>query len=361
VNPYGLCAGVNHNAHLTRPLALLLEAQPYLTSDAPTARIKAKQLEAAVGALAHLCFRVTSVDQLHALPGFGPSTLEKVGEILTTGKLARSERVTRDARLQTLMQLDGLLWVGPAQARRLWDAGVRSVADLAAPAGQALLSRQQRLGVAYHDELAVRSPRWECAQVESYVRRVAQTVVPGCLCAMGGSYRRGQPTSADYDLILATPEGYGECDLLPELVRHLRADGFLTGERHPRSAAGAGGGVHRHRSRRVGAGARRAGVAAVGGGRQSRGGNLPLAILSHPRPHPARATRRRPHGDVDVDGQGDGAAGGRPPARRRRVVLHVPGTLCVAAGRQPPPRAPPRGPQVLCGGRVVVCASGVDR
>jgi len=73
-----------------------------------------------------------------------------------------------------------------------------------------------------------RVSRDEAAAIADIVRQEAQAACPGCLCALGGSYRRGQATSSDLDFILAAPAPLHTDDLLPELYRRLKRRGLLT-------------------------------------------------------------------------------------------------------------------------------------
>lgn len=227
-NPYGASLGPPRNTQITRWLKTLLRAAPYTEATAADASIASKRLEALVGALEHLSFDVDSSAQVRGIPGLGGSALAMIDEILMTGVLPRAQRIERDPLIQTCLIFDDVLWVGPTTARKLYASGMRSIDDLRSPAGQALLSHPQRVGVRYFEELRTRTPRDICAEVERFLQRVVADILPGSLCVIGGSYRRGEPSSNDFDAILCVPPGYGTCDLLPELYRRLTACGFLT-------------------------------------------------------------------------------------------------------------------------------------
>jgi hypothetical protein len=119
-----------------------------------------------------------------------------------------------------------VLWAGRETANKWFRAGYRSLDDLRA--NPEATTHQQRVGLKYFDELDTRVTRAESAAVSAIVTEECQRLMPGSLCVLGGSYRRGQPTQADFDFILAPPPPHATCDLLPALYRRLKARGFLS-------------------------------------------------------------------------------------------------------------------------------------
>lgn len=140
--------------------------------------------------------------------------------------------------------LPQIIWVKGRTAERLYSMGFSSVASLRGLEAQnrARLSHQQRVGVALYDDLNERIPREESEEMERLVRRETEAICPGSLCALGGSYRRGQPTSVsdarglicgtaylppclqgDWDFILSPPPGKGPVDLLPKVRCSIHA------------------------------------------------------------------------------------------------------------------------------------------
>lgn len=228
VNPFGVSEGENLNTHLTEPLKVLMRSYRLLGhGKAGEADMKAKAMEAVVGTLTSLPYTVRCKEDVVGLPGFGVRTLEKIEEILSTGALQTVTELQASEEYATLCLFDEVLWAGPTTARRWYAQGYRTLEQVQA-AGERVCSHQQRVGLAYYDELQSRASRDTCEAVAAWVAAECQACIPGSLCVLGGSYRRGQPTSADYDFICAPPPPYGTYDLLPRLYKRLHAAGVLS-------------------------------------------------------------------------------------------------------------------------------------
>jgi len=219
-NPHGRARGVNLNEHITRHLLPLLDVYTVVRDADSEARIK--QLDHAIGALTHCPFAVRTAVDAERVSGIGRKTRAKIAEILATGRLQRADALARSPRIRALLALTDVLWVGPVTANALWNAGYRSVEDLR-ERGQHALSHQQRLGLRYYDELRQRVSRAESEHMGRVVAAEVQRILPGSLCVLGGSFRRGQPSQSDFDFVLSPPPPFTTWDLLPALYRRLRA------------------------------------------------------------------------------------------------------------------------------------------
>lgn len=224
VNPFGLSKGVNLNEHITKHLKPLLEA--YAVSGTVEDGWRRDSLDKAIGALVHLPYRVNTIEDARRVPNIGSRTLEKIAEILETGQLNRTAKLLSNPKIQTLMLFDSILWAGPSHAKAWYDLGYRSLDDLRLNPQDT--THQQRVGLRYYDELQTRALRDESDRVAAIVQAECEACIPGSLCVLGGSYRRGQPSSSDFDFILAPPHPFGTCDLLPRLYRRLKTKGYLT-------------------------------------------------------------------------------------------------------------------------------------
>lgn len=231
-------AGVNLNRHLTDPLQVLERAYKFTQIDiegaaSGLAEKKRHMLEHAIGVLSYLPFKVTRVEQIDSIPFCsGKETRDKLAEILRTGSLKRAEMISADTRIQTLVQFGDVLWAGPVVARRWYDdlrlTTVDSLRQAVKERGASIANVRQRLGLELYDDLRVRIQRSEAEAVREIIAAEVADILPGALCVLGGSFRRGQPSSGDLDIILCVPSGYGVSDLLPALFRRLRARRWLT-------------------------------------------------------------------------------------------------------------------------------------
>ncbi len=188
-------------------------------------------------------------DELRALSrahGIGDSTMEKVYEIYRTGALGRLGCGGADAtRKHAMTELNTIWGVGPATAAELYAKGVRSVAS--ARERPDLFGEDTRVWLSLFDELTQPVPYTEITEVEERVIGVARRVDPALVVRAMGSYRRGEETSGDVDLLVwreaaasdgarddagsgSDEEPAAEADevVLHRLVPALHADGLLT-------------------------------------------------------------------------------------------------------------------------------------
>lgn len=169
--------------------------------------------------------RIFNFEDVKHLPGIGSSMVEKIKEILCTGRLQKLESLKADPKVQTLQHLASIWGVGPKLAQKLYQAGHRSVEDLVK---ESSLSQMARIGIMYYKDLTLRIPRDEVEAAEKYVQRVAEDLCPGICIRVAGSYRRGKLTCGDIDFLATHPDGYSHKGFLVKLVGKLKSTGFVT-------------------------------------------------------------------------------------------------------------------------------------
>ncbi|KAG6194111.1 hypothetical protein E4U10_003296 [Claviceps purpurea] len=177
--------------------------------------------------------KVTSEAQAMQLPHIGQSLAQKIQEIATTNKLRRlnyaeqstDEEPMQSSAYQLFLQIHG---VGTHQAQQWLSHGHRTLEDLKA---NAKLTPAQRIGIDHFEDLNRRIPRHEVAALGAYVQKEAAKIDASVELIIGGSYRRGSPTSGDIDFIVTKRGTRCVEDLGPffgELLGVLTEGGFLT-------------------------------------------------------------------------------------------------------------------------------------
>ena len=108
--------------------------------------------------------------------------------------------------------------------------GLQTVADVRAYSARSpgFLSDAQRIGVDLFEHFQLRIPRHEVEEIFAKVQAGVAAVRPGTVAVCGGSYRRGQESCGDVDVLLYTDTAAEAPVLLGELVRRLHTDGLLT-------------------------------------------------------------------------------------------------------------------------------------
>ncbi|KNA08534.1 hypothetical protein SOVF_161430 isoform B [Spinacia oleracea] len=178
----------------------------------------------AIPVIEKLPFKIESADQVKELPNIGKSLRDHIQEIVSTGKLSKLEHFENDERVKTI-SLFGEVWgVGPATALKLYDKGHRTLEDLKTDPS---LTRPQKLGLQYFDDIKTRIPRHEVSEMEKMLQKIGEEVLPGVVILCGGSYRRGKSSCGDMDMVITHPDGQSHKGFLSKFVKRLKDMNFL--------------------------------------------------------------------------------------------------------------------------------------
>ena len=160
---------------------------------------------------------IHSIHDTKGIKGLGDGIRKKIAEILETGHLAAAEQTTeQNAAFKAHELFLKVYGVGPAKAKELVDAGMRTLSDLE----KAKLNAKQLIGVRYYHDLLERIPRAEVAEHE---RIIAKAFAKADVVQVVGSYRRGAHTSGDVDVLI---KGLSQAELKAAL-KTLRDSGYV--------------------------------------------------------------------------------------------------------------------------------------
>lgn len=116
------------------------------------------------------------------------------------------------ATYDILESLTAVYGIGPAKAKFLYETcKISSVQELVdrVLSGRDIsdlkLTSAQLLGSKHHSDLITRIPRKEIQSYERKIRKALLTVDPEMNICIAGSYRRGETTSGDIDILLCSP------------------------------------------------------------------------------------------------------------------------------------------------------------
>lgn len=166
---------------------------------------------------------------LRATRGIAGSTLDEIAEFQRRGTTSRLMELERQPRIIALSTAAGgeeekilalfrtVYGIGRVAARRLYDEGYRTLADLS----RAPLTEAQMQGLQWYYHLQQRVPR---AEVDEWRRTLAPIFASfGNYWTIVGSYRRGEPSSGDIDIAMRNDRGY----TLPMIVGKMVAMGLV--------------------------------------------------------------------------------------------------------------------------------------
>lgn len=184
---------------------------------------------ARISALQHEITTVGDVRELSSGKGIGERMETKVIEIITTGRLLQAEAVLENAENIAVKELCKVWGIGPVKALNLSSHGIKSIAELrdAAKINNSILDRNQKIGLRHCEDLLLRIPRKNVAELESFVRMVVKSVDHSLEITVAGSYLRGKKDCGDVDIMVC-----GSRERLrfgfPKIIEVMRKKGVLT-------------------------------------------------------------------------------------------------------------------------------------
>lgn len=165
--------------------------------------------QSAVSSLKNIDFEITDISQIKNIKGIGKSTKAKIKEYLDTGKISLVEKVRVDIESKTIKEATiekfVKVWgIGESKAESLYDKNMRTLDDLRS--NQDLLTKNQKIGLKYYEELLKRIPR-EYIYIFQLVIRVIlvhEFGIESFKMKVAGSYRRGATKSGDIDCLITS-------------------------------------------------------------------------------------------------------------------------------------------------------------
>jgi DNA polymerase/3'-5' exonuclease PolX len=149
--------------------------------------------------------------------GIGPSMAADIDQWLNNGHII-NRQVELETRLSEQKQVLDLFMsvygIGPASAVGFYQAGHRTLEDLWFRAN---LNDKQRLGLQWKHHIDLRIERWEIDLIATHLGRI----LPDVRWEIAGSYRRGEPTSGDIDLLVMSDNGVNMPSVLARLEPYL--------------------------------------------------------------------------------------------------------------------------------------------
>ena len=166
--------------------------------------------------------RICTYDDVAGVKGIGKAISEKIKEVLATGALASAEVAKKTYHIDAYDALMACYGIGPAKARELVDAGIRSIDDLreAVRVNPKLLNDKQLIGLKYYAELLQRIPREEMVQHDILLQGA---LPPRIKAKVVGSFRRQAVTSGDIDILVRGEDPR----LLAQYVAKLEEMGYI--------------------------------------------------------------------------------------------------------------------------------------
>lgn len=197
---------------------------------------KLRSIGKSLDVIRNVDFKIKEGKDLKDYKDIGKGTIQRIDEILTTGKL--SEVKVDDISNKHIDYVDELMKVfgiGRVTAYDLYTKhNIRSIDDLikAVKSKKVELPESIMKGIKYVNEIKDTIPRAEIDVVYSYLIRTGVKVDNDMDVRICGSYRREKPTSNDIDVIISHPkiktkDDAENSDLMKRFIEQLVKDRFI--------------------------------------------------------------------------------------------------------------------------------------
>ena len=149
------------------------------------------------------------------LPGIGKGTIDRIKEIIKTGKLKEIIPFidTTDENKELLEELESIVGIGRAHALELIKNGITSIDDLKMKIddGEIKVNDKIKLGIKYHNKFFGNIPRKEIDKIYKMITVIIKklnkqyklTDENKYIFEICGSYRREKDTSGDIDILIS--------------------------------------------------------------------------------------------------------------------------------------------------------------
>lgn len=156
-----------------------------------------------------------NLNEFSQLPGIGKGTIDRISEIIKTGKLGEIANFadTIDENKKLIEELESIVGIGRSIALELISQGVKSIDDLKKKIdkGKIQVNDKVALGVKYYGKFAGNIPREEINKIYKIFSSIIKKMNTQYnlsddnkyIFEICGSYRREKPTSGDIDVLIS--------------------------------------------------------------------------------------------------------------------------------------------------------------
>ena len=147
---------------------------------------------------------IYTIDDIKGLDGIGKKSLDKIDEIINTGKLDLLDRLSNKKKLDEHIELQDVLGIGPKIANKLIKKGIKSIDDLKKPSVKSKieLTKMQKLGLKFYRDLSYKIDRKEVRKFKNEYTKLLKKEFPTLKIHLAGSYHTGKSKMKDIDMIV---------------------------------------------------------------------------------------------------------------------------------------------------------------
>ena len=150
--------------------------------------------------------KLNDLDDIIKIKGIGQGTIDRIKEIILTGKLSEV-KITKDDKqyLKMIEELEEIYGIGRNTAYKLFkEYKIKSIDELIKKVNnnEIKVSDNIKIGLKYVNKLDTNIPRQDISDFHEYILDLLLQIDINLFGTICGSYRRLKPTSGDIDLII---------------------------------------------------------------------------------------------------------------------------------------------------------------
>lgn len=161
------------------------------------------------------------------IKGIGKGTIDRINEILQTHSLKELKIINEKNEIMSIFKT--ITGVGDKRADEWFEGGYRSISDIQTAISEKKINSTHHidLGLKYYEDLKERIPRDEIDKMKKKIKKMVKEINPHLIFEICGSYRRGEESSGDMDLLFTNPKDSSNKSYLKEIVDKLTEENIL--------------------------------------------------------------------------------------------------------------------------------------
>jgi apurinic endonuclease APN1 len=205
---------INYKPQILKIFKELLSFHQSIASNNIQKRFRIQSYEKIIKILENLKTPIYSIDDIKNIDGIGKSSLLKIDEIIKTGTLSLYKNIKKNNIIQKNIK-------SISQFQKIWGFGIKlskeivlkygiyTISELkkAVKLNRIILSRIQKIGLEYYEDLKKRIPRKEIEYYTKMFNKIKINKDKIYETHNAGSYRLGKKTSGDIDIIISVKSG----------------------------------------------------------------------------------------------------------------------------------------------------------
>lgn len=166
--------------------------------------------------------KIKSSSQLENIKNIGKKSLDRIDEIIKTGKLSEIQDSTNDKLEKLIDKLEKVHGIGRKNAKEIIDKyNIKSLEQLIENVDKYDLPDTIKKGLKYYGKYEENIPREDIDSTYIYLMKISRKINRNLFVTIAGSYRRLKSKSNDIDVIISGPP------VLTELIEYLIKDSFI--------------------------------------------------------------------------------------------------------------------------------------